>query len=117
MKSKVPYWIKFAIVFTIVIAVLLYIDIATADSLEFGSIGMILVTAPAMFLLESIGLVDLWWLLLGLTMIFVFAVGSLLGIFVQKFVNRSGKRAKITNFIAVALIIFFILMMMSIMNR
>ncbi len=76
--KKIPYWIKFSIIFTVVVVSLTLLEILTAESLEFGTFLGLFTIIPTGIILEVIGL-DVDKFLIPGTLILIFAIGSMFG--------------------------------------
>ncbi len=83
-KLTTPYYIKFGVFFAIIVAVLVLLELFTASSVEFGTFGLIVTIYPVMAFFEYIGLGKVDWLIIPATLIFLFIIGSLIGLLIQK---------------------------------
>lgn len=89
MRYSIPYWIKFGMIFTIIVVGLVILEMLTSSSLEFGTLGLLFTVYPVMFFLESIGLGESSWLIITATLIFIFIIGSFIGFLIQIIKTKS----------------------------
>lgn len=89
MTTKIPYWIKFAIIFTIIMAILVFLDKLIFP--EMGTFGPSLILIPLGIFIEFIGVEIVGQTEEILTILtYAFILGSILGLIVQKIKTKPG---------------------------